>query len=208
MRTLLTAALALGLVGGAAAAQTAAAPDGTRTAIFAGGCFWCVEADFDKVPGVKKTVSGYTGGTVESPTYRQVTAGNTGHYEAVEITYDPEQVSFEQLVDIFWRTIDPTDDGGQFCDRGDSYRTAIFAADEAQRAAAEQSKAAAEKALGKKIVTPVVDAAAFWEAEGYHQDYYVKEPLRYNYYRWGCGRDARIEDLWGDEAHLGLAKKD
>jgi peptide-methionine (S)-S-oxide reductase len=172
----------------------------TETAIFAGGCFWCVEADFDKVEGVLSTVSGYTGGRTENPTYKQVTYGDTGHYEAVEITYNPEVVDYRTLVDHFFRTVDPTDAGGQFCDRGDSYRTAVFALDEEQRRAAEAAKAEAASILEDEIVTPILDSSTFWDAEGYHQDYYQKNPLRYRYYRWNCGRDQRLEELWGDAA--------
>ena len=197
-RMLVAAAILAAFAGGASAAEP-------QKAVFAGGCFWCVEADFDKVPGVLDTVSGFTGGTVENPSYKQVTYGDTGHYEAVEITYDPDKVSYEELVDIFWRTVDPTDAGGQFCDRGESYRTAVFVANEAERAAAEASKAEAAAALGQEIVTPIVEAGAFWPAEEHHQNYYEKNPLRYKYYRWGCGRDERIEALWGDAAHRGLA---
>ena len=207
MRNILMAGLALamtaGLAGGLAGGAGAADP---QTAIFAGGCFWCVESDYDRAPGVLETISGYTGGTTEHPTYHQVGAGGTGHHEAVEVKFDPEKVSYRQLVDIFWRTIDPTDDGGQFCDRGESYKTAVFVANDEQRAAAEASKAEAEKALGQKIVTPIVDAGPFWPAEDYHQDYYEKEPMRYNYYRWSCGRNARIKDLWGDQAWAGLSE--
>lgn len=202
MRNIILAGLALAIAGG----MTAAAAE-PKKAIFAGGCFWCVEADFDKVPGVLETVSGYTGGTVQNPTYKQVTYGDTGHYEAVEITYDPDKVSYEELLHTFWRTVDPTDAGGQFCDRGQSYETAIFVADEAERAAAEASKAEAGQVVGQEIVTPILDAGAFWQAEDYHQNYYKKEPMRYNYYRWGCGRNARVEDLWGDEAFAGMTKE-
>jgi peptide-methionine (S)-S-oxide reductase len=193
--------LAAGIVAALAGGALAGEP---RTAVFAGGCFWCVESDFDKVPGVLDTVSGFTGGTVENPSYKQVTYGDTGHYEAVEVTYDPDRVGYQQLVDIFWRTVDPTDAGGQFCDRGDSYRTAVFVADDAERGVAETSKAEAEAALGQEIVTPVLEAGAFWPAEEYHQDYYEKNSLQYTYYRWGCGRDQRVEELWGDAAHQGL----
>lgn len=178
----------------------------TEAAIFAGGCFWCVESDFDKVPGVVATVSGYTGGRVENPTYKQVSAGGTGHREAVEITYDPSKVSYDELLSVFWRTVDPTDAGGQFCDRGESYETAIFALTPEQRAQAEASKAEAEKTLGKAIVTPIESASTFYPAEGYHQDYYTKNPLKYRYYRYSCGRDQRINALWQDEAFKGLEK--
>jgi peptide-methionine (S)-S-oxide reductase len=176
-----------------------------KTATFAGGCFWCVEADFDHVPGVVETVSGYTGGTVKDPSYEQVSAGGTGHREAVRIAYDPSRVSYEELLTAFWHSVDPTDAGGQFCDRGESYQTAIFFHDEGQRRAAEASKAAAQEALGgETIVTPIEAAGPFYPAEDYHQGYYEKNPLRYRYYRWGCGRDARIEQVWGERAFEGI----
>lgn len=184
----------------------------TETAVVAGGCFWCVESDFESVPGVKSVVSGYTGGTVKNPTYKQVTKGGTGHYEAVEIKFDPAKISYAKIVDLFFRSVDPTDAGGQFCDRGDSYRTAIFVKNAAQRAAAEEAKAAAGAALGKKIVTPVVDAGPFYKAEDYHQDYYKgtslvltrrgpkKQSEAYKFYRNACGRDQRVRQLWGNSA--------
>lgn len=170
----------------------------TETAIFAGGCFWCVESDFDKVDGVISTVSGYTGGHTKDATYREVTAGGTGHREAVEIEYDPSIVEYGQLLDIFWRSVNPTDNGGQFCDRGESYTTAIFATSEDQKEAAERSKANLQTsgALKKDIVTPVLDATTFYPAENYHQDYYKKNPVRYKFYRYRCGRDAEIEKVW------------
>lgn len=180
----------------------------TATATFAGGCFWCVEADFDKVPGVIRTVSGYTGGTVADPSYKQVSAGGTGHREAVQITYDPTRVSYEQLLNVFWRTVDPTDAGGQFCDRGKSYETAIFVETEEQRRIAEDSRAAADTALGGKVVTSIEDAGPFYPAEDYHQDYYNKNPLQYKYYRWSCGRDARVREVWGDQAYRGVPSHD
>lgn len=169
-----------------------------ETAIVAGGCFWCVEADFDKVDGVVETISGYTGGHVENPTYQQVTYDDTGHYEAVQIRYDPERVSYGELVEYFWRHVDPTDAGGQFCDRGASYRTAIFATTPEQRDIAQMSKAELEAAgfLPEPVVTPVLDATSFWPAEDYHQDYYTTNRLRYAYYRNGCGRDARVREIW------------
>lgn len=167
-----------------------------RTAVFAGGCFWCVETDFDKLPGVVSVVSGYAGGTLEKPTYEN----HTGHVEAVEVTYDPAVVSYRQLVDYHLRHIDPFDNGGQFCDRGPAYRTAIFAADAEETNAAKDAVAAAEKALGKKIVTPVRPRTSFWRAEEYHQDYAKKNPVRYNYYRSACGRDARVKKVWGGAA--------
>ena len=180
--------------------------------IVAGGCFWCVEADFEKVRGVSGVVSGYTGGTVANPTYKQVTRGGTGHYEAVKITYNPSVVSAAELYRLFFRSVDPTDAGGQFCDRGESYRTAIFAGSAQDRAAAEAAKADAARALGRKIVTPVLDAGAFWPAEDYHQDYYkgqkrvltrfgpIVQSDAYKRYREGCGRDARVRQLWGADA--------
>lgn len=172
--------------------------DGLSTAVFAGGCFWCVESDFDKLDGVTDTLSGYTGGHTDNPTYKDVTFGDTGHYEAVRITYDPEKVSYETLVAYFFRHVDPTDPGGQFCDRGASYRTAIFAANAGERDIAERLKAEAAAELGAEVVTPVLDAAAFHPAEDYHQDYYLKNPVRYKYYRFACGRDRRVHSLWGD----------
>ena len=148
------------------------------------------------MPGVLSAVSGYTGGTLRSPTYEQVSAGGTGHYEAVRVTYDPARVSYEQLTDYYFRTVDPTDAGGQFCDRGDSYRTAIFVAGPEQRRVAEAEKTEAAAALADEVVTPVLPAAPFYEAEAYHQDYYKKNPVRYRFYRTRCGRDARLEELW------------
>lgn len=179
--------------------STAALPKGEEVATFAGGCFWCVEADFDKVPGVVRTISGYTGGQLKNPTYKQVSAGGTGHREAVQIFYDPKKVSYEKLLDTFWRSVDPTDAGGQFCDRGQSYETAIFANSPAQRRLAEASKQKLNKSgvLKKPIVTPIETAGVFYPAEGYHQNYYKKNPLRYKYYRYGCGRDARVREVWG-----------
>ena len=203
-------AFALALMGGLGAlalqstAQTSAgAPTvpaaATAKATFAGGCFWCVEADFDKVPGVISTVSGYTGGTVANPTYQQVSAKHTGHAEAVEVTYDPAKVSYTQLLDFYWRHIDPTVKDHQFCDVGSPYRTAIFAHGETQLEAARASRDALEKSKPFKepIVTEIVAAGAFYPAEEYHQDYYLKNPLRYRYYRSSCGRDARVQQLWG-----------
>lgn len=182
------------------AGETAAPLSGrTETAIFAGGCFWCIEADFEKVPGVTAAVSGYTGGTTDNPTYEQVSNDTTGHYEAVRVTYDPARVSYEELADYFFRTVDPTDAGGQFCDRGSSYRTAIFVEGDAQRKIAEAEKAEASAALGQAVVTPVLPAAEFHLAEEYHQDYYKKNSLKYRFYRSRCGRDARLEELWGRE---------
>jgi methionine-S-sulfoxide reductase len=177
--------------------KATAQPGATESAIFAGGCFWCTEADFEKLPGVVQAVSGYTGGTTANPTYEQVSAGGTGHYEAVRIRYDPTKVSYAQLVDYYFRTVDPTDAGGQFCDRGKSYRTAIFVAGTEQRALAQAEKAEADAALAQPVVTPILPASEFYPAEGYHQDYYKKNPVRYAFYRSRCGRDARLEELWG-----------
>ena len=167
-------------------------------AVFAGGCFWCVEADFDKLDGVFETISGYTGGTLNNPSYEDVSHKKTGHYEAVRVIYDPQVVSYDELLDYYWRHVDPTDAGGQFCDRGDSYRTAIFVDTDEEREAAQQSKAMLD-ALGTlpgAVVTPVLERQTFWPAEDYHQNYYEKKPLRYSYYRAACGRDNRIKDVW------------
>ena len=199
-----TAAIALAASGAFFAGFVAASADEPRleTAILAGGCFWCVESDFEKVDGVVDAVSGYTGGTAESADYKTVVSGTTKHLEAVKITYDADKIAYEEILRIFWRSIDPTDAGGQFCDRGASYATAIFAVDDRQAEIAKASRAAIEKAgiLPKPIVTPVVEAGAFYPAEGYHQDYYKKNPYRYKLYRFSCRRDSRIEELWGDEA--------
>lgn len=178
-----------------AAALPAAAEN--AVAIFAGGCFWCMEPPYDELDGVAETVSGYTGGHAEAPTYEEVTAGGTGHFEAVRVTYDPERVTFVELADVFWRNIDPFDDGGQFCDRGSSYRAAIFHGDEAEREVAEAGKADIEARFDRRVVTRILPAAAFYPAEGYHQDYYQKNPLRYRYYRFSCRRDARLDAVWG-----------
>lgn len=177
-------------------------------ATFAGGCFWCVESDFDHVPGVTRTISGYTGGNLKDPTYRLVSAGNSGHIEAVQIYFDPRKTSYEALLDVFWHSVDPTDTGGQFCDRGDSYATAIFANSPEQKKIAEAGLARLNKSgvLKRPVVTPVRTASAFYPAEGYHQDYYTKNPLRYKFYRLSCGRDARIRELWGADAHKGIKK--
>ena len=174
----------------------------TAKAIFAGGCFWCVESDFDKIPGVISTTSGYTGGKTAKPTYEQVSANNTGHAEAVEVLYDPARVTYQRLVDYFWRTIDPTVKDQQFCDKGSSYRSAIFPQNDEQLKIAQTSRATLEKTKPFKepIVTEITLATAFYPAEDYHQDYYKKNPVRYKYYRNGCGRDTRLVQLWGDKA--------
>lgn len=194
----------------ALAASTAQAA--TEKAIVAGGCFWCVESDFESVPGVKSVVSGYTGGTTTNPTYKQVGRGGTGHYEAVTITFDPAQISYAKILEMFFRSVDPTDAGGQFCDRGESYRTAVFPLNPDQTAAAQAEKSKAEKALGQKIVTPITPAMPFYTAEDYHQDYYnggnivltrggpKRQSEAYKFYRKACGRDARVKELWGAAA--------
>ncbi|MGH7476745.1 MAG: peptide-methionine (S)-S-oxide reductase MsrA, partial [Longimicrobiales bacterium] len=180
----------------AAPPQAAASAD-TAFATFAGGCFWCVEEVFEAVPGVYTAVSGYIGGDVANPTYEQVSAGGTGHAEAVRLTYDPGRTSYDELLRLFWRNIDPTVADRQFCDIGAQYRSAIFYHDEAQRAAAEATKRQVERQLGVAVYTEVVPAGPFYEAEEYHQDYYRKNPLRYRYYKWSCGRAQRLEQLWG-----------
>ncbi len=189
--------LLLGVALAATAAEPVAKAQATATAIFAGGCFWCMEPPYDALPGVVATTSGYTGGHKVNPTYHEVSAGGTGHVEAVKIVFDPKQIGYEKLLEVFWRNVDPLDKGGQFCDRGSTYTTAIFYQDEEQKKLAEQSKAAIEKKLGKTIVTAIRPAATFYAAEDYHQDYYQKNPLRYKYYRYSCGRNQRLEELWG-----------
>jgi peptide-methionine (S)-S-oxide reductase len=180
----------------------AAEPPATATATFAGGCFWCMEPPFEKLPGVLSTKVGYTGGKVESPTYEQVSAGGTGHAESVQVVYDPAKITYEKLLDVFWHNVDPVTRNAQFCDHGNQYRTAIFTADDAQQKAALASKQALEasKTLPGPIVTEIVPATRFWPAEEYHQRYHEKNPIRYKYYRWNCGRDARLRELWGDAA--------
>jgi peptide-methionine (S)-S-oxide reductase len=173
-----------------------------EVAIFAGGCFWCVESDFDKIPGVLSTTSGYIGGSTQNPTYYDHTAA--GHREAVRIEFDNARVSYDQLLSAFFHSVDPTDGGGQFCDRGHSYTTAIYTVGTAQLEAAKKAKAAAATELKKDVATAVAAAPQFWPAEDYHQDYYRKNPLRYKYYRNGCGRDARLEQVWGASAMKGI----
>ncbi|MEM9501142.1 MAG: peptide-methionine (S)-S-oxide reductase MsrA [Pseudomonadota bacterium] len=172
-------------------------PENYATAVFAMGCFWCAEADFEKVGGVVDVVSGYTGGITVSPTYEEVTYEHTGHYEAVLVTYDMTKVGYDDLLDVFWRNVDPFDARGQFCDKGSSYRAAIFPGNEVERKAADASKAKWEKALGKEIVTAIERRSHFYSAEGHHQDYYKKNPIRYGIYRGRCGRDRRLEAVWG-----------
>nr|WP_232210366.1 peptide-methionine (S)-S-oxide reductase MsrA [Nitrococcus mobilis] len=198
------------LLGGATAAaenanNAATAAGGLATATFAGGCFWCMEPPFDKLDGVKSTISGYTGGNQANPTYEQVSAGGTGHVEAVRIVYDPTKLSYEQLLSVYWHNIDPLDAGGAFCDRGDQYHSAIFYHTAEQKRLAETSKKqlAASGRFDNPIVTQVVAAGAFYPAETYHQDYYQKNPIRYKTYRFLCGRDKRLQMLWGDPNQAG-----
>ncbi len=184
------------------AAAAFAAPANRATAIFAGGCFWCEETAFEGVPGVVAVISGYTGGQVPNPTYEQVSSGVTGHAESVQVIYDPSKISYEKLLDIFWHNIDPSQANGQFCDHGNQYRSAIFFKDEGERKAAEASKARLESdaRFKGKIVTQIVPASTFYPAEEYHQDFYKKNPVRYHTYRTGCGRDARLKEIWGEAA--------
>ncbi|WP_061936806.1 peptide-methionine (S)-S-oxide reductase MsrA [Aureimonas sp. AU22] len=176
-------------------------------AILAGGCFWSMETDLDHVVGVTKTESGYIGGHLKNPTYQDVVTETTGHYEAVKVTYDPAKISYDKLLQAYWHSIDPTDAGGQFCDRGDSYRTAVFAMNDAQRKAAEASKQAVGKELGRTVATAVLPASEFYPAEDYHQDYAQKNPGHYKRYRIGCGRDVAVKAVWGAKAQAELKGK-
>ena len=172
----------------------------TEKAIFAGGCFWCMEPPFDKLDGVISTTSGYTSGHQKNPTYKQVSAGVTGHTEAIEIVFDPDKVSYEKLLEVFWLNIDPLNAKGQFCDYGTQYRTGIYYLDEQQQKLAEASLAGIKSKLNKPIATEIKAATQFYPAEDYHQNYYQVNPVRYNYYRWSCGRDQRLQELWGEQA--------
>lgn len=198
IRTLILFAVAA-VMATAASAQDAAAP-AQKSAIFAGGCFWCVEEAFDAVPGVVATTSGYTGGTMVNPTYEQVSHGGTGHYEAVKVDYDPAKVSYEQLLETFWRNVDPFDGAGQFCDKGHSYLSAIFATDPAEKGLAEASKTEVADRFKKPVATVVLDQQAFYPAEDYHQNFHNVSTARYKYYKWGCGRAQRLEEIWGKPA--------
>ena len=169
-------------------------------AVFAGGCFWCMEGPFEKLEGVESVESGYTGGPEVRPSYRAVASGETGHFEAVRVVYSPAKVSYSKLLDVFWHNIDPTQSNGQFCDKGDQYRSAIFVAGASEQAQAESSKRSVSQTLGRSAVTPILPAAVFWVAEDYHQDFYKKNPTRYKSYRAGCGRDHRLQQLWGEDA--------
>jgi peptide-methionine (S)-S-oxide reductase len=189
--------------GGKPKAALPAVPPGAEIATFAGGCFWCMEPPFEKLPGVYSVTSGFTGGPQREPSYEQVSSGGTGHAEAVRIVFDPTKVSYQKLLEVFWHNVDPTVRNRQFCDVGEQYRTGIFVHDAGQRKAAEASKAEVErtKTFRQAIVTPIEDAGPFWPAEEYHQDYYKKNPTHYQMYRTGCGRDARLKELWGSSGH-------
>jgi peptide-methionine (S)-S-oxide reductase len=192
-RRLLISAFMLAVGLGSASAQ-----EKTAKAIFGGGCFWCVEADFDKVPGVISTTSGYINGKTKNPTYREVSAGGSGHNEVVEIVYDPAKVTYAKLLDVFWRNIDPLVKDRQFCDSGDMYRTGVYYLDDEQKKLAEETKKTVQAKFAPRTVhTEIVKADTFYKAEEYHQDYYKKNEARYNFYRWNCGRDQRLEQLWG-----------
>lgn len=201
MRSIRVAAVVLLILGGIVL-QAAPAPTTPHRAkaTFAGGCFWCMVPPFAKLPGVISVVSGYTGGTKKDPTYEEVSSGGTGHAESVEVLYDPSKISYEKLLDVYWHNVDPTTPDRQFCDTGNQYRTAIFFHDDEQRKAALESKAKLEKSgkLPGPIVTEIVAATPFYRAEEYHQDYYKKNPLRYSFYRSGCGRDRRLKEIWGE----------
>ena len=199
-RLLLALVFALATMGLTRAAEMAKLPQpgpGEALATFAGGCFWCVESDFDHVPGVISTTSGYTGGKSANPTYHEVSAGGTGHAESVEVIYDPKKVTYAQLLDYFWRHVDPTMKDQQFCDHGSQYRTAIYVHNAEERKLAEESKKKIEAQLKKPIYTEIADAGKFYPAEEYHQDFYVKNATKYKFYRWNCGRDQRLEQIWG-----------
>ena len=176
------------------------ADENLDTATFAGGCFWCMEHPFDEIDGVVDTTVGFAGGTVENPSYRQVSSGKTGHAEVVQVTYDPEQVSYEDLLDVYWVNVDPLDGGGQFCDRGDQYRTAIFVHDDEQLNAAETSRTTISEQFSEPVATQIATAGEFYPAEDYHQNYSDRNPIRYNYYRLACGRDRRLAEVWGSPA--------
>ncbi len=195
------AALAIPLALALAVPAPGARPEGLAKATFAGGCFWCMQPPFDKLEGVVSTTAGYTGGSKKSPSYEEVSSGGTGHAESVEVLYDPKKVSYAKLLEVYWRNVDPLDPAGQFCDKGEQYRTAIFVHDPEQRRLAEQSKKDVERTLGRPAATEIVDAMQFWPAEAYHQEYYKKNPVRYKFYRSGCGRDRRLQELWGKSDH-------
>lgn len=182
------------------AAKTGATADAKGIATFAGGCFWCMEPPFDDLEGVKSTTSGYIGGRVKDPTYEQVSTGRTGHAEALQVEFDPSKVSYETLLKVFWHNVDPTQANGQFCDKGNQYRTAVFYHSDEQKQLALKSREAVKKELGRRIRTQIVAAKEFYPAEDYHQDYYTKNPKKYKFYRWNCGRDAQLDRVWGSKA--------
>lgn len=171
------------------------------TATFAGGCFWCLEKPFDVLEGVVSTTSGYTGGTVENPSYEKVSAGGTGHVEAVQVTYDPAQIGYDDLLSVFWQNVDPLDNRGQFCDKGSQYRAKIFVQTDQERQLAEDARQALSSRFNQPIATTIEPAQTFYAAEDYHQDYYLKHPVRYNFYRTACGRDKRLAEVWGSTSH-------
>jgi peptide-methionine (S)-S-oxide reductase len=175
-------------------------PASAATAVFAGGCFWCMEEAFDEVPGVSATISGYTGGSKENPTYQEVSSGSTGHYEVVQVEYDPAQVTYGELLETFWRNVDPLDERGQFCDKGSQYLSAIFVANDQERQLAEATKAKVAEQLDMPIATQVLAAQTFYPAEDYHQDFYKTNAARYKFYKFGCGRAQRLEEIWGEPA--------
>jgi len=199
LKSLLRIAVIFLIVGGVVHAAQSPGSTPTAKATFAGGCFWCMEPPYDELEGVTSTISGYIGGTKKDPTYEQVSAGTTGHTEAVQITYDPQKVTYEKLLEIFWRNIDPLTANAQFCDSGSQYRSGIFYHDEAQKKLAEASKKRVQTRFKQPVVTEITAASEFYPAEDYHQDYYKKNPIRYKIYRYGCGRDQRLKELWGDE---------
>ncbi|MEQ1879762.1 MAG: peptide-methionine (S)-S-oxide reductase MsrA [Burkholderiales bacterium] len=199
-RTFTSVLFGVALCGTAMAADSPIRPADAETAVFAGGCFWCIEADFEKLPGVYDAESGYAGGAQKNPTYEQVSAGGTGHAEVVRVYYDPKKVSYQKLVDYFWRHIDPTVKDRQFCDGGNQYRSAILYQNDAEKTVAEASKTALEKrGHFAKIYTEIIPVGVFYSAEEYHQDYYKKNPIRYKYYRTACGRDSRVKEVWGKD---------
>jgi peptide-methionine (S)-S-oxide reductase len=202
VRQFLNLALSIGVIllltgGSAYAANQTGSAAATAKATFAGGCFWCMEPPYDKLDGVISTISGYAGGKTKNPTYEEVSRGTTGHTEVVQVTYDPKKITYEKLLEVFWRNIDPLTPNRQFCDIGSQYRSAIFYHDENQKRLAEESKKTLSKRFKEPIVTEIVAYTEFYPAEDYHQDYYIKNPLRYKYYRYNCGRDQRLEALWG-----------
>ncbi|MGB7325331.1 MAG: peptide-methionine (S)-S-oxide reductase MsrA [Rubripirellula sp.] len=198
--------LAIGLLAASASADEAAKNEPAiqtateATATFAGGCFWCMEPPFDKMPGVISTTAGYTGGRTPNPTYEAVKTGRTGHIESMQVKYDPSKVTYQQLLTLFWHNVDPITANGQFCDKGGQYRTAIFYENDEQKEIAQQSKQSIAKQLNIRVRTELIKATKFYPAEEYHQDYYTKNPTKYKFYRWTCGRDARLDEIWGDKA--------